>query len=194
MKSRTLFRAVAPILLTLMAAAQAAPPAADSDIDVHVRQDGNHIAVDVDLPVEATAIQTWNVMTDYENMAKFVSNLQVSRIIEHDGNSLLVMQKGKAQRGLLSFSFENVREIMLTPHSEIRSHLISGDLEASDFTTSVVDHGESSEIVNHGEFIAKVWVPPIIGPAVIEAATREQFQQFRAEIMRRKMQTAAGRQ
>lgn len=194
MKSKALRRAVAPILLALMAVAQAEPAAEDSDIDVRVRQDGNHIAVDVDLPVEAPAIQTWNVMTDYENMAKFVSNLQVSRIIEHEGDRLLVMQKGKAQRGLLSFSFENIREIMLTPYSEIRSHLISGDLEASEFTTRVVDHGESSEIVNHGEFIAKVWVPPIIGPAVIEAETRQQFQQFRAEIMRRKTQTAAGRQ
>lgn len=193
MKSKALFDAVA-ILLALMAVAQGVAAAEDADIAVHVRQNGNHIAVDVDLPVHATAMQTWNVMTDYENMAKFVSNLQVSRIIGHDGNRLLVMQKGKAGRGLLSFSFENVREVILTPHSEIRSHLISGDLEVSEFTTRVVDQGESSEIVNHGEFVAKVWVPPVIGPAVIEAETRQQFQQLRAEIMRRKTQTAAGRQ
>ena len=172
----------------------AVPVADDSDIDVHVRQNGNRIAVAVDLPVHATALETWNVMTDYDNMAKFVSNLEASRIIERNDNKLIVMQKGKATRGVLSFSFENVREIILTPPSEVRSRMISGDLEASEFTTRVIDRGDSSQIVNHGEFIPKVWVPPIIGPAVIEAETRKQFAQLRTEIMRRKVETAAGRQ
>jgi len=30
-----------------------------------------------------------------------------------------------------------------------------------------------------------VWVPPLIGPAVIEAETRKQFEEIRAEILRR---------
>jgi hypothetical protein len=96
------------------------------------------------------------------------------------------MQRGKASRGPLTFTFENVREIVLTPYREIRSRLISGDLEASEFTTRVVDHGASAQIINHGEFIPKVWVPPVIGPAVIQAETRKQFQELRMEILRRK--------
>ncbi|HMF06594.1 MAG TPA: hypothetical protein VKE72_06245, partial [Methylocella sp.] len=103
-------------------------------------------------------------------------------------------QKGKATRGVLSFSFENVREIILTPPSEVRSRMISGDLVESEFTTRVIDHGDSSQIINHGEFIPKVWVPPLIGPAVIEAETRKQFAELRTEIMRRKAETAARRQ
>ena len=189
--------AVASSVLTVLAialTARAAPVADDSDIDVHVRQNGNRIAVAVDLPIQATAIETWNVMTDYDNMAKFVSNLQASRIVEQNGNKLIVMQKGKASRGPLTFAFENVREIILTPPSEVHSRMISGDLESSEFTTRVIDHGESSQIVNHGEFIPKVWTPPIIGPAVIEAETRRQFSELRTEIMRRKAETAAGRQ
>ena len=180
--------------LAVAVVAHAVPVNDEVDISVHVQQNGDRIVVAVDLPVHATAIETWNVMTDYDNMAKFVSNLQTSRIIERSGNKLIVMQKGKATRGLLSFSFENVREIMLTPPTEVRSRLISGDLVASEFTTRVVDHGDSSQIVNQGEFIPKVWVPPIIGPAVIEAETRKQFQQLRTEILRRKAETAASRQ
>jgi len=189
--------AVASSVLAVLAialTAGAVPAADDSDIDVHVRRSGNRIAVAVDLPVNATALETWNVMTDYNNMAKFVSNLEASKIVERNDNKLVVMQKGKATRGLLSFSFENVREIILTPPSEVRSRMISGDLEASEFTTRVIDHGESSQIINHGEFIPKVWIPPIIGPAVIEAETRKQFAELRTEIMRRKAETAAGRQ
>jgi len=158
----------------------------DADIDVHVRQAGRQVIVDVALAVEATATEVWHVLTDYDHMATFVSNLEVSKIVERDNNSLTVLQKGKASRGLLTFSFENVRQIVLTPYSEIRSRLISGDLEASEFTTRLVDHGASVGITNHGEFIPNVWVPPLIGPAMIAAETRKQFGQLRDEILRRK--------
>lgn len=194
MIARTLFRWTAPSALALALTVHAALPANDADIDVHVLQNGNRITVDVNMPVQATAIETWKVVTDYDNMAKFVSNLKASRIVEQIDNKLIVMQKGKASHGPLSFSFENVREIFLTPPTEIRSRLISGDLELSEFTTRVVDHGDSAQIVNHGEFVPKVWVPPIVGPAVIEAETRKQFRELRDEIMRRKAETAAGRQ
>jgi len=174
-------------LLTLAGALHALPSSdADADIDVRVEKRGPLIVVDVDFMVRATAIEAWSVMTDYDNMANFISNLQTSTIIGRDGNVVSVMQRGKASRGPLTFTFENVREIVLTPYREIRSRLISGDLEASEFTTRVVDHGASAQIINHGEFIPKVWVPPIIGPAVIQAETRKQFQELRMEILRRK--------
>jgi hypothetical protein len=100
------------------------------------------------------------------------------------------MQKGKAIRGPFTFSFENVRRVVLIPYREIHSELVSGDLKASEFTTQVVDHGAWSEIINHGEFIPKVWVPPLIGPAIIATETRKQFGELRAEILRRKALTA----
>ena len=158
----------------------------DADIDVHVRQVGRQVIVDVALPVDAAASEAWRVLTDYDNMATFISNLEVSKVVDRDGNTLTVMQKGKASRGPLTFSFENVRQIVLTPYSEIRSHLISGDLEASEFMTRLIDHGASVGITNHGEFIPNVWVPPLIGPAMIAAETRKQFAQLRTEILRRK--------
>ena len=178
------------VVLALVCAPALAQPD-ERDIAVHIQQDGARIIVDVQLPVAATAIETWAVVTDYDHMASFVSNLESSRIIERAGNTLTIEQKGRASRGPLTFAFQNVREIILTPPREIRSRLISGNLEASEFTTRVVDHGASAEIVNHGEFIPKIWVPPIIGPALIEAETRKQFAELRAEILRRKAESVA---
>jgi len=34
--------------------------------------------------------------------------------------------------------------------------------------------------------VPKAWIPPIVGRGFIEHETREQFSEFRAEIMRRK--------
>jgi hypothetical protein len=178
----------------LVAASSQAASLDSRDIVVHIQKKGEWVIVDVDLPVEATVLESWNVMTDYDNMSKFVSNLTSSKIIGRDGNTLSVEQKGKASRGPLTISFENIREIVLTPQSEIHSRLVSGDLKASEFTTRVVDRGAFTQITNHGEFIPNIWVPPILGPALIEAETRKQFQELRTEILRRKGQTAAGRQ
>jgi len=172
-------------------AAQPAVAPDAADIGVRVSKRGEWIVVDVDFAVRATALESWNVLTDYDNMARFVSNLEASRITARDGNVLTVEQKGKASRGPITFTFALVREVVLVPFDEIRSRLVSGDLEASQFTTRIVDHGPTTQISNHGEYIPNVWVPPLIGTAIIEAETRKQFQEFRVEILRRRGDVAA---
>ncbi|MEP6943505.1 MAG: SRPBCC family protein [Betaproteobacteria bacterium] len=176
-----------------IAGAPAVCAADDSEIVVHVEQRGRTIVVDVSMPVEATPVEAWQVMTDYDHMAKFVSNLDESKVLSRTGDTLTVFQKGTATRGPLTFSFENVREIVLTPYREIRSRMISGDLESSQFTTRVVEADGATRITNHGEFVPKIWVPPVIGPSLIAAETRRQFGQLRAEILRRKALSVAPR-
>ena len=85
----------------------------------------------------------------------------------------------------MTLTFDIVREIELVPHSEIRSRLISGDLKASDFVTRIVATAEGVNIVNSGRYLPKMWVPPLIGPALIEAETQKQFGEIRTEILRR---------
>ena len=172
------------LLALVPVTARPAPPD-DSDIAVHVTKAGATISVDVDCPVRAPVAVVWAVLVDYDHMASFVSNLDTSIVRERDGNRLNVYQRGEARRGPLTFPFESVREVELVPYREIRSHLISGDLKSSEFTTRVVDEGNGVHIVNTGRYVPKVWVPPVIGPTLIEAETRKQFGEIRAEILRR---------
>ena len=138
----------------------------DQDIVVRVLKDGQNITVDVDCPVDAPWSLVWEVLTDYDHMAEFVSNLEFSGVKYAEGNLLRVHQKGKASRGPLTLTFDNVREIELVPSSEIRSRLISGDMKASDFVTRIVEVAARVHIVNSGHYTPNMWVPPIIGPAV----------------------------
>jgi Polyketide cyclase / dehydrase and lipid transport len=180
-----------PILVALVALLFALGPRTASaaanadDIAVEVRKNGAEVMVRVDCPVQAPRAIVWEVLTDYDHMARFVTNLEVSELRARDGDTLQVFQKGSAARGPFSFSFENLREIRLTPQEEIRSRLISGTLKSSEFTTRVVDSGDEVHILNSGRFVPEVWVPPVIGPAVIEAETRKQFDEIRTEIQRR---------
>ena len=157
----------------------------DQDIVVHVQKDGQDIAVDVDCPVDAPWTVVWEVLTDYDHMAQFITNLDFSGVTSRAGNVLRVHQNGKASRGFLTLTFDNVREVELVPSREIRSRLISGDLKASAFTTRITEVAGRVHIVNSGNYTPNLWVPPIIGPALIEAETQEQFGQIRREILRR---------
>lgn len=179
-------RFTAAVLALLAASAlRAAPIGSPDDIAVTVRKDGDAVLVSVDCPVRAQRAIVWSVLTDYDHMAGYVTNLQVSEVRAREGDTLQVYQSGRAQRGLISVSFENVREIRLVPQQEIRSHMISGTLRSSEFTTRIVDDGNELHVLNSGRFVPNMWVPPLIGPAVIEAETRKQFEEIRAEILRR---------
>jgi hypothetical protein len=101
------------------------------------------------------------------------------------GNRLQVEQKGKASRGPLSISFENMREIELVPHSEIRSKLVAGDTMPAQFVTRIEERDGVTHVMHTGYYTPSMWVPPGIGPSLIEAETRKQYGEIRAEIERR---------
>jgi polyketide cyclase/dehydrase/lipid transport protein len=175
------------LVVALLCALPLALPAftPNQDIVVHVRKEGAGVAIDVVCPVDAPWQIVWDVMTDYAHMPEFISNIQYSVVEEQNGNVLHVRQKGKASRGPLTLTYDMLREVELVPQSEIRSRLISGDLKSSDFVTKIVQAGDHIDIVNNGRYVPKMWVPPVIGPAMIEAETQKQFGEFRAEILRR---------
>ena len=153
---------------------------------VKVTQDGPGISVEVDCPVDAPWPVIWEVLTDYDRMAEFLSNVSASGIVSRRDDVVRVHQRGSASIGPFSLPFDNVREIELIPHSQIRSRMVSGDFKASSFVTRIVLVEGRIHILNSGRYTPNVWVPPWIGPALIEAETRKQFTEIRAEILRRK--------
>jgi len=178
------FFCVTFVLMAQTLAHSAPPP--ERDLTVRIQKHGAAITVDVELTVQATAEEVWDVLTDYDHMAEIVSNVESSKVLKRAGNRLEITQKSRTTLGPLHFSFDNVREVELTPYTEIRSRLISGDMDASAFTTRIVSEGKATRIFNHGEFIPNLWMPPLIGRAFLEAETRKQFEEMRAEILRRK--------
>ncbi len=141
--------------------------------------------VDVRLVVDATLQEAWDVLTDYDNMARFVSGLTRSRIIGRVNGRLEVAQTSRFDFGLFDFKFDSVRDIELVPLQEIRSTLVQGDMKASVFTTRLVTDGGATAIINHGHFIPDRWIPPVIGIAMIRSQIQREFYDLRVEILRR---------
>ena len=177
------------LLASSLAAAQVAPIPSDQDIAVRVEKRGAVVVVDVQATVQAARSTAWMVLTDYEHMASFVSNLKESAVVEKRADRLRVRQAGEARKGPLAFPFQTVRDVQLVPEREIRSTLVSGDFKAYEMVTTVDEQDGSTIIRNHGEYVPNRWVPPVVGPAMIEAETRKQYGEIRAEILRRAQQT-----
>ena len=182
-------RVVLAVFLLSAVPAFAASLDPNQDIVVKVQKDGQNISVDIDCPVDAPWSIVWEVLTDYDQMAQFISNLEFSGVMQREDNVLRVHQKGKASRGPLTIRFDNVREIELVPFSEIRSRMVSGDMKASAFTTRIVETGARLHIVNTGRYPPNLWVPPLIGPALIAAEMQKQYGEIRTEILRRSART-----
>lgn len=173
------------ITLAIFPLAAHAVPLDPQAIAVAIHRDGEAYVVDVDFSVRATPQEVWDVMTDYDHMAQFISSVDMSRVVRRTNNSLEVAQTSHLKFGLFDFKFDNVREIEFEPLREIRSKLVRGDMKASAFTTHFAAEGGTTRITNHGRFTPDRWIPPLIGTLVLEAETRKQFAEFRAEIVRR---------
>ena len=158
----------------------------DADVIVKAQKKAGEVLIEAQFWVPATPQETWAVLTDFEHMARFVSNLRTSKVIKKWDDRVRVSQSGKTTHGLLSFSFESVREIDMRPFETIHSRMISGTMQKAEGTTHLLARADGTAVSYHSESIPGAWVPPFVGTTFIETEIRSQFQDMRKEILRRK--------
>jgi len=156
------------------------------DVTVQVSRDGSAYRVTAELAVAANVDEVWDVLTDFDHMATFLSSVDQSHVSNREGNRVEVIQKSHSSAGPIRLSLDSVRQVDLTPKREIRSHLLKGDLQSSDFTTSIVPEGETTRITVSGKFVAGLIAGAAITPELVQAQTQLQYQELREEILRRK--------
>lgn len=161
--------------------------AADGNNEISVRVDiqGDVVRVDADLMIPATAKEVWAVLTDFEHLSEFISNIASSRVLAREGNVVRIAQTGKTSFGKLSFEFQSVRELTLSPFDKIDSRMLSGNMKRFHGTTHL-EAGEGKTILRfHSEAVPDTFLPMGLGRSLIESETREHYQEIRKEVLRR---------
>lgn len=184
---------LAVLVLALVAGAGALAAAAAGDeiaVKVDVREDV--VAVDADLTIAAAPCEVWAVLTDFERLPQFVSNIAASKVLARDGNSVRVAQTGKTSFGPLTFHFESERELKLTACERIESRMLSGNLKRFHGITRLEAVDGRTRLRYHSEAVSATPVPPGIGPSLIEAETREHYRDIGREVLRRKTAATPG--
>jgi carbon monoxide dehydrogenase subunit G len=183
MKNTLFLLLLGPLLFMASAIAEPLP---NEDIEIKVQIAGEDVIVDLSLFVAATPQQVWAVLTDFDHMSGFISNLKESHVLSTSGPTQKIYQRGSANYGLIDFPFESTRELLLTPFDKIQSHMVSGNMNKMEGTTQLVEEGGRTRIIYHTDTIPGHWIPPLAGKVFIEHEVREQFREMRDEILKRK--------
>lgn len=167
---------------------------ADRSVEVRVQMRDDEVIVDANCYVRATPQEAWAVMIDFDHATEFVSKLERSVVFSRTEDTLVVSQKGWMGFGpFFSLTIETITEVRLIPNERMEGRLISGNMKKNESTTTLVADGTGTRIHYHLESIPEVWMPPIIGRALVEYETRARFEELLDEILRRKALAEAKR-
>ncbi len=183
--AKSLSRLLVAELLALFLVWPVLAYADNADIRVEASKRGEVLIVDVEMPVRVPMDGVWAVMSDWDNMQKFIPSVSESEILWQIGNRVRVQQSGKVPLGPFSVSYRAVRDIEVFPPALMRFTGVEGDFEWLQGSVRFLPDGEGTRVVYHAESVPTVWVPPFIGRAVLEYTTRAQFGEIRAEMLRR---------
>lgn len=173
--------------LALMAAGAAASAV---ETQVRVSRDHELVLIDAVLLAPVTPLEAWAVLTDFDAMARYVPDLEESRVSLRLGNRLRVEQRGVARWGPFARPFTMVREVELTPVERVESRSIGGTLQRVRTSTQLVQVAGGTEVRHHLEFVFNVWMPDLLADAFLRYKVREQFDAVVEEMLLRR---AAGR-
>jgi carbon monoxide dehydrogenase subunit G len=179
---------IAALLLLALAAgmAWAATPDAGSEpvVTVEIKDGVVHTKAEVTIP--ASAREVWDVLTDFDNLSRYISSVTSSKVLSRDGNMVRVAQTGKAGFGPFTFEFQTVREVTLSPFEKFESRLIEGNMKRMLSTTRLGSDVGMTRIHYVAESVPDTVLPLGLARSTIESATRDHYKEMTREILRRK--------
>lgn len=185
-------RIAAFLLLALFAGmAGAAAPDAGSEPVASVEIKDGVVHTKADVAIAASAREVWDVLTDFENLPRYISSIRSSKVLVRNDNVLRVSQTGKAGFGPFTFEFQTVREVTLTPFEKFESRLVEGNMKRMLSTTRLESDAGVTRIRYVAEAVPDTVLPLGLARSTIESGTREHFKEMAREVLRRKGIAAA---
>ena len=182
-----LHRAASGLLIATLAFAALADP----QVAIDVQRKGDAFEVDATLFAPVPLDVAWDVLTDFENMEKFVPNVSASRIVARDGNRLTIEQSGRARYGPLSFAFDSQRLVELTPRTQIRSTQVKGNMRRMSSVTTFVPVDGGTRLRYEVDVVPGALFPALLTERFMEHEIEEQFGAIVREMARRSGAKAA---
>jgi hypothetical protein len=152
---------------------------------VEVQREGDTFRVDATLFAPVGQEVAWDVLTDFDRMAKFVPNLQTSRVVSRDGNRVVIHQRGVARFGPLAFGFSSERLIEMTPRFEIRSIQLRGNMRRLESLTRFSAEEGGTHLVYRVEVEPGALYPAALTERFLRDEVAEQFDAIVQEMLRR---------
>jgi carbon monoxide dehydrogenase subunit G len=135
--------------------------------------------------VAAPISTVWQVLTDYDNLARFIPGLSRSAVQERSANRVGGRAEGRGAVPGVSYPIDVRLEVLESPTDSITSRAIEGNLKRMRGRYQLAQRGGGIELRYTGELEPAFGLPPIIGTLAVRTMVEEQFGAMVAEIERR---------
>lgn len=155
-------------------------------INIDISGQGDLVTVSASAEMQVDASTAWNVISDYDHLAAFIPGMRSSRVLQRDGDKLLVEQVGEF--GFLFF--QQLVEVKLAvveyPSKRIVARAIGGNLREMEGRYELENLPAGTVRLSYaGRLVPESPLPPIIGRMVVRKVLAQQFTAMVMEIMRR---------
>ena len=146
------------------------------------------LRVDVRLQLDAPVETVWQVITDYQNASKFISNLKSSSEIPLGPNLVQIEQIGRVGWAAMHLEIKTIYKVNLFPlDKKIVSVAIGGDLKTISMTTQLKTNPNGGTLLAYSMVTDPgPWAPLSIAEGIITRQARQSFADLTVEILKRK--------
>lgn len=161
------------LLLTLCLLGFSADALAEREL--RIARDSDTIRSDAKLRVDVHYHIAWQVLTDYDNLARVVPGLLTSRIVSEPGAPLLLKQTGQSGLLWMTVPVEVVVRMEEIPIEAIRFFAVSGTLKSKSSEWRIEAQDDATLLIYRASIVPGFWVPPLIGTAVMAQDVRSKL-------------------
>lgn len=151
---------------------------------IRIEEQNGMLVMDVAYRVPVPPRAAWAVLTDFEHMPDFVPNLASSKVLQRNGKSIVVEQKGSMRLGMLPIHYESTRQIDIAPYQFIRSHTLSGDTRLESVMV-LTPAGGDTLLSYHATAASDLPLPNSLVGSYLSGMLESQFKAMRQEMLRR---------
>ena len=183
--SATLVRFGAALFFTLAVAPGFVRPAAAEAIETRIERQGEYITVSASALMQVDARIAWEVLSDYDNLARFIPDMTSSRAVSRSGNRVLVEQKGEFGFFFYRQPVDVLLEVLEVPPHRIDARRIAGNIRELETRYELGTSAAGVRFDYSGRFIPDFSVPPLIGMPIVRRIVERRFRAMVEEIVRR---------
>lgn len=148
---------------------------------------GDCIKVDVTLLLDAPIDIVWDVITDYQQAAQFITNLRSSTAKQLGPNKVQVEQVGRVGWNALNVDIKTVYHVHLNPvDKKIQSLAVAGDLKMVSMRTQLHSQANGGTLLEYTLTTDPGrWAPLLIAEELLVRNAKQSFSDLKREILKR---------
>ena len=164
------------------------------ELSIETPDSSGAITVSASADMRVQPATAWSVISDYDHLADFLPNMRSSRVVQRNGDQLVLEQTGVF--GFLFFQQPIRVRLAVTelPPRRIVAHAVGGNLKQMDgsYTLETLPDGRV-RLSYAGRLVPDFAIPPVVGKLVVRKILARQFSAMVDEILRREARAAPQR-